>query len=52
MHPHLMLDLRKVAVEFAAKIDQQSVVGKFEDGFHDVLGGRGGQRADAQWGLL
>ena len=53
MHPDLVLDLGEVAVEFAAKVDQQSVVGKFEEGFHDILGRwRGGQRADAQEGLL
>jgi len=53
MDPDLMLDLRQIAVEFAAQVDQQSVVRKFEQRFHNVLGtGRGGQRADAQGNLL
>ena len=53
MHPHLVLDLGKVAVKFAAKVDQQSVVGKFQKRFDDVFRtGRGGQRADAQGWLL
>jgi hypothetical protein len=42
MHPHLVFDLREVAVKFAAKVDQQAVVRKFEDGFHDILGRAGG----------
>ena len=53
VNPHLVLDLREVAVEFAAQLDQQPVVGKFEQCFHSVLWtGRGGQRADAQGNLL
>ena len=49
----LVFDLREIAVEFTAKVDQQPIVGEFEGRFHNVLGtGRGGQRADAQGGLL
>ena len=48
-----MFDLCEVAVEFAAKVDQQSIVRKFQKRFDDIFGtGRGGQRADAQGGLL
>jgi hypothetical protein len=53
MHTHLVFDLRQIAVKLAAKADQQAIVRKFKDSFNNILGaGRGGQRADAQWGLL
>ena len=45
MHPHLVFDLGEIAVEFAAKVDQQSVVGKFEERFDDILGRDGGVSA-------
>jgi hypothetical protein len=51
--PHLVLNLGKVAVELAAKADEQAVVGEFQKCLDDILGrGRRGQRADAQWELL
>jgi hypothetical protein len=47
-----LFDLRKVAVELATKIDQQSVIREFKTGCYDVFGGwRWCQRADAQAGL-
>ena len=53
MHTHLVFDLRQIAVKLAAEADQQAIVRKFKDSFNNILGaGRGGQRADAQWGLL
>jgi hypothetical protein len=53
MDPDLMFDLRKIAVKLAAQIYQQPVVRKFEKRFNNVFRtGRGGQRADAQGGLL
>jgi hypothetical protein len=53
MHPHLVFDLRKVPVEFATETDEKPIVGKFHLGFDNIFGGgRGGQRADAQRGLL
>jgi hypothetical protein len=53
MNARLMFDLRQIAVKFAAKADEQSVIGKFQQGFYQIFGGfRGGQRADAQVRLL
>ena len=48
-----MLDLGKVAIEFAAQVDQDAIIGKFQKRFNDVFrAGRGFQRADAQGRLL
>ncbi len=33
MDAQLMFDLREIAVKFAAEVDQQTVVGKFQKGF-------------------
>ena len=45
LHPYLVFDLREVAVKFAAEVDQQPVVRKFEERFHDILGAGGGVSA-------
>ena len=55
MHRKQMLDLRKVAVELSAKLDQESVVGKLEQQFQRqigwCLGGGFRQSGDRQDGL-
>jgi len=53
MNPKLMLYLGQIAVELAAQVDQQPVVGKFQKGLVQILGTRRrGQGANAQAGLL
>jgi hypothetical protein len=53
MHTCLMFDLGQVAVKFAAEVDQNAIVRKFQKRFDDVFrAGRGFQRADAQGRLL
>lgn len=45
-----MLDLGEIAVIFAAKPDQEPVIGKFQDGFHHILGaGRGVSALMPKW---
>jgi hypothetical protein len=49
LHAQPRLQQGQVPVEFAAKIDEQPVVGKLQKRFGGVFrSGRGGQRADAQ----
>ncbi len=53
MNPELMFDLRQIAVEFTAEVDQQPIVGKFQKSLVQVFGTRRrGQGADAQASLL
>ena len=40
MHVHLVFDLGEVSVEFPAQVDEQSVVGKLQQGFVNVFGFR------------
>jgi hypothetical protein len=49
MHGQQMLDLGKVAVELSAQLDQQSVVGKFEQQFDGRLGRCLGGGGAAAW---
>ena len=47
------LDFGEIPVMLAAEDDEKAVVGEFQDRFGGVLrSGRGGQHADAQWGVL
>ncbi|GAB4264476.1 MAG: hypothetical protein Kow0013_11790 [Pararhodobacter sp.] len=53
LDPQLLLQPDEVAVVFATQVDQQAVIREFDKGLHRITdGGRGGQRADAQMGLL
>ncbi len=44
----LVLDLREVAVEFTAEIDEKAIVREFEEGFLNVGGGGRVERADTR----
>jgi hypothetical protein len=44
----LVFDLREIAVEFAAEIDEETVVGKLQESLLDVLGEGRVERADTQ----
>ncbi len=53
MDPKLMFDLRQIAVELTAQVDQQPIVGKFQKSLMQVFGTRRrGQGANAQASLL
>src|SRR5690606_12451752 len=53
MHPELVFDLRQVAVKLSAQVDQQAIVGEFQQCLVQVFGTRRrGQGADAQASLL
>jgi hypothetical protein len=51
LHAKRAFDRSQIAIELAAQVDQQKVVGKFQNGFRNV-GSGGGQNARGQSYLL